>query len=67
MSKEQRDLWTDEERKAKCDALAMLLVESWDALAAVVKTHHLQLHGISPTLVSRIKAAIEPWNTGEPR
>jgi len=44
--------------------MARLLVESWDALSAVVKTHHLRLHNISPTLVQRIATAIEPWKEG---
>lgn len=45
----------------KLNELAGLLVESWDALSAVVKTHHLRLYNISPTLVKRIETAIEPW------
>lgn len=44
-----------------------LLVESWDALSATVKKEDLRLHNISPTLVNRIEAAIEPWATGERR
>jgi hypothetical protein len=65
MSKEQRNTWTREQLSDKADEMAMLLVESWDALAAVVKQHHLRLHNISPSLVERIKTAIEPWKKEE--
>ena len=45
----------------KFDELVNLLVESWDALAAVVRKEHLRIHGISPTLVQRIEVALKPW------
>lgn len=54
-----------DEACAKAGELAMLLVESWDALAAAVKVRDLRLYNISPTLVTRIEAAVEPWKTGE--
>jgi len=56
-----------ENPQEKCREMAKLLIESWDALAAIAKDHHLKIHNISPSLVTRIETALEPWNTGEKR
>lgn len=66
MNKEAFKALTEEELRAYADDMAGLLVESWDALAAVVTRTHFRLYNISPSLVTRIKDVIEPWNTGEP-
>jgi hypothetical protein len=47
------------------DLMMGLLVESWDALALTVTNNHLLLCNISPSLIDRIEAALEPWATGE--
>lgn len=53
-------------KQEQCNELASLLVEAWDAMAAVIKVHHLRMHNISPTLIDRIELALEPWEDTQP-